>query len=391
MSTPERAFFASYTNEMPFVVSTGYPPAASPPAAAAPAASPRAPHHVERLPQAVHYRTDGRHSPPTPPSHRPPAPAAWPKELLQTKSIDVNGATGGDDLQTSCVVVTPVLMPPEPPETATLPGTPPRTAPSPNPMAPPAAAAPPPSRKVERPSPAHNPAPPVPPQALAWKPVWELDEFAWPWEVTQLFHLQTEYFRYAGGKLLDASREGLKILAVAATHEQEGTTTLATCLARAVAAAGARVALFDACLHNPELGTRLGLDFSRGWQDALDEPGSLAESAVYSLQDRITLFPLAVPHRIAALSDPRVSQGLRLGSRHFDLVVVDAGKVPSHRPMFEAGDHCPVSASIIVRDVRRTNEAETLRTAASLKRLGIEAIGIAENFCHPSTARAAAA
>jgi hypothetical protein len=46
---------------------------------------------------------------------------------------------------------------------------------------------------------------------------------------------------------------------------------------------------------------------------------------------------------------------------------------------------------MIVRDVRRTTETETLVTASRLKSLGVDAIGIAENFCHPTATRAAAA
>ena len=42
-----------------------------------------------------------------------------------------------------------------------------------------------------------------------------------------------------------------------------------------------------------------------------------------------------------------------------------------------------MNAALVVRDLRRTSEAETLVTATRLKSLGIDAIGIAENFLPP--------
>jgi Mrp family chromosome partitioning ATPase len=225
-----------------------------------------------------------------------------------------------------------------------------------------------------------------------WAATWEVDEFAWPDESLELFDANKEYFLYAGEKLRDASHEGLKVLAVAATREKEGCTTLAICLARGAAAAGAKVALIDCNLFNPELGFKLGLDFSRGWQESYSEGVSLAEAAVVSLDDHITLFPLSADHRIPSLSDPTVSDVFRFLSKRFDLVIIDSGAIPSGDALvFESGEACPVQAGMVVRDIRRSTEVETLVTASRLKSLGIEAIGIAENFTHQSQARSAAA
>ena len=122
-------------------------------------------------------------------------------------------------------------------------------------------------RSVPREEPAVDEQPEAP--RVPWKAQWEVDGFAWPDELLRLRDEQTEYFRYAGEKLRDASREGLKTLAVVSTREQEGCTTMAICLALAAAAAGARVALLDANLGHPELGPKLGLDFSNGWQESV--------------------------------------------------------------------------------------------------------------------------
>jgi hypothetical protein len=92
------------------------------------------------------------------------------------------------------------------------------------------------------------------------------------------------------------------------------------------------------------------------------------------------------------LNDARVSRFLRCIANHFDLVVVDAGTIPAgEAQQFESRGDCPVNAVMIVRDMRRTTETETLVTASRLKLLGIDAIGIAENFSPHRVLRTAAA
>jgi Mrp family chromosome partitioning ATPase len=232
----------------------------------------------------------------------------------------------------------------------------------------------------------------VAPADQPWKAQWEVDEFSWPEELARLQNEQTEYFRYAGDKLRDASREGLRTLAVFATREQEGCTTMAICLAMAAAAAGTRVALLDANLQHPQLGDKLGLDFSQGWQQSLTANGSLAESAVVALDSNLTLLPLSADHQLPTAADPRVTHAIRRTAAAFDLLVIDAGVVPDRDGLlFAGGTECPINAALVVRDLRRTSEAETVATARRLKLLGIEAIGIAENFLPPADNQVAAA
>ena len=82
----------------------------------------------------------------------------------------------------------------------------------------------------------------------------------------------------------------------------------------------------------------------------------------------------------------------RFLSQFFDLVIIDGGAIPTGEALFfEAGEACPIQAAMVVRDVRHSTEMETLVTASRLKSLGIEAIGIAENFAAREDKRAAAA
>jgi Mrp family chromosome partitioning ATPase len=217
-------------------------------------------------------------------------------------------------------------------------------------------------------------------------PAWEVDRFQWPDEIEQLFKVQAEYFEYAGKKLVAASREGLKILAITATRRGEGSTTLALCLARAAASAGARVGLLDGNLNHSELGGKLGVDFGSGWQSAAAFEQPLAEAAVTGLEEGITLFPSTVGpvSDIKSLGDERVGQVFRAAAASCDLLIIDAGTADLGRNVET------LDAAIVARDVRHTSKEETLAVATALRNCGVKAIGIAENFSSSHSNRAAA-
>lgn len=229
---------------------------------------------------------------------------------------------------------------------------------------------------------------PLPPSDLPERlsPVWEVDRFRWPDEIEQLFKAQTEYFDYAGKKLVAASREGLNILAIMSTRRGEGSTTLALCLARAAAGAGARVGLLDGNLAHSELGEKLGVDFGSGWQSAAAAEQPLAEAAITGLEEGITLFPSATGSgsSIKSLGDERVGPIFRAAAASYDLLIVDAGTADL------GGNVETLDAAIVARDVRHTSEEETLVVAAALRNCGVKAVGIAENFSSSQSNRAAA-
>lgn len=229
---------------------------------------------------------------------------------------------------------------------------------------------------------------PLPPSDLPERlsPVWEVDRFHWPDEIEQLFKAQTEYFDYAGKKLVAASREGLNILAIMSTRRGEGSTTLALCLARAAAGAGARVGLLDGNLAHSELGEKLGVDFGSGWQSAAAAEQPLAEAAITGLEEGITLFPSVAGSgsSIKSLGDERVGPIFRAAAASYDLLIVDAGTADL------GGNVETLDAAIVARDVRHTSEEETLVVAAALRNCGVKAVGIAENFSSSQSNRAAA-
>jgi len=218
-------------------------------------------------------------------------------------------------------------------------------------------------------------------------PAWEVDRFRWPEEIDALFTQQADYFDYAGKKLLSASREGLKVLAVTSARSGEGATIMAMCLARAAATAGAKVVLLDGNFRNAELGDRLGVDFACGWQVVAAGEAPLSEAAIAAVEENITLLASKTDNSgaVNSLGEACVAELVSRALVGSDLLIIDAGQE-------ELGATASrIDGAIVVRDVRTTSEQRTLDLATILKSQGVKAVGVAENFGSPEPQPAAAA
>jgi len=228
---------------------------------------------------------------------------------------------------------------------------------------------------------------------LPFKPVWEVDRFAWPADAERLYAAEAAYFSHAGRKLSEAAREGLRVLAVTSPHEGEGCTTLAICLARAAAEAGVRVALMDANLAAPQLGSRMGISFPHSWTDSLAGEVPLGETAIAAVEKPLTLLPLSATASLEQPADPRIALLLRSVASAVELLIIDLGaSAEETADWWPSAKRCPIDAAIVVRDVRRTSEVRTMVVAEVLRDQGINAVGIAENYVpRPGAAEKAAA
>ncbi len=223
-------------------------------------------------------------------------------------------------------------------------------------------------------------------------PVWEVDRFLWPVTCEKL--LQDEsYFAEAGEKLLAATRDGLKSLAITGSRRGEGRSTMALSLARSAAKAGLSVAVVDSDFARPQMAEMIGLEVAHSWSEAALGKIPLSEAAIKSLEDKITVLPLEASAAVSGLSlaDPRVTATLRALNATFDLVILDLGPLtPGNEPLFPVGEACPVDAAVVVRDLRYASLSETQAIGQRLHAAGLEAVGIAENFVRQESAAAAA-
>jgi Mrp family chromosome partitioning ATPase len=216
-------------------------------------------------------------------------------------------------------------------------------------------------------------------------PDWEVDRLVWPTICERLLETEKLYFRSVGQRLKDATHDSHHVVMITGARRGEGRTTLALCLARCAAQAGVAVALVDADLENPQLGNQLGMETPCSWLEVVTGRSPLNEAAVSSLEDGLTLFPLASSEDLETPADDEpLTAVLRAIAAHFPLVIVDTGPIgPDDRQLFATGEDCPIDTAIVVRDLRNTTERKTLATAQLLQRRGVPAVGIAENFRDP--------
>jgi len=208
---------------------------------------------------------------------------------------------------------------------------------------------------------------------------WEVDRYYYPTICDRLLR-EYDYFSQAGEKLKQAAAAGLKVLGVTGAGRGEGRTTLAICLARAASQAGLKVSLVDCDFQRPLLAQTMGIEVSEGWQSVANGKLALAEVAVRSIDDGITLLPLTSDATLAncSFSDDRVARVLTEAKAKHDVIILDLG--PLDPPV--VASPTPLDAAIVVWDGRRRQLDEVQTIARALHAAGVEAVGIAENFAH---------
>jgi Mrp family chromosome partitioning ATPase len=209
---------------------------------------------------------------------------------------------------------------------------------------------------------------------------WEVDSLEWPEVVTQLTSDPTSYFAQAGQKLTDAVRDGMRMLAVAASQRGEGCTTISLSLARIAAQSGLDVALVDADFAHPEVGEKLKLEIPAGWELATQQKVDLCEVAIRSVKDKLTIYSLRKCDGLS-LNSGSVHPFLSAVAARHALVIVDLGPLPAgDAAVLPPGQAAALDAVVIVRDVLRTPIDHVQQVATRLQASGIEAVAIAENF-----------
>ncbi|MDZ4659475.1 MAG: cellulose synthase operon protein YhjQ/BcsQ [Bythopirellula sp.] len=196
-------------------------------------------------------------------------------------------------------------------------------------------------------------ATPRPAPSAAFKPVFEVDEFRWPKIVDELFHSSKNLLLPVVELLLASAREGRSLVGIAGSNTGVGASTTTMCLARLIAAAGHSMALVDANFTRGNLASTLGLEFDTGWEDVLAGQIPLAECAVMSLADKLTLVPLGGPataesERLTSIQSSVIAGMLRY---HHELVLFDLGAASEKSQLAAIQntiEHCRLDAGIII-------------------------------------------
>lgn len=196
-------------------------------------------------------------------------------------------------------------------------------------------------------------ATPRPTPSPAFKPVFEVDEFHWPTITTDLVTQSKHLLAPVVDLLTNIAKEGRSLVGIAGAVNGVGTSTVVMCLARLIAESQHTVAVVDANFSRANLAKSLGLEFDTGWNDVLVGSIPLAESAVASLRDQMTLVPLAerreaVHERLTSIQSSVIAGMLRY---HHELVLFDLGAANNPAQLGIVKDiveNCRLDAGIIV-------------------------------------------
>ncbi|MEX0938844.1 MAG: hypothetical protein WDZ59_13365 [Pirellulales bacterium] len=214
----------------------------------------------------------------------------------------------------------------------------------------------------------------------------EVDQFVYPRECERLLSEVADAFDHVARKLLATSEMGHRVIAVAGCRRGEGRSTGLLCIARRLAALGARVAVVDADFEKPDLAVRLGLAVPAGWDDVLRGELRLEEAVVETRGEQISLVPLREPLVGADPSElgRRAGGDLATLYKHFDIVLVDLGPVLDPRGDAVAfAQAAGIPAALLVRDARRASQADFTAAASRLASAKVAVIGAVEAFAGP--------
>jgi Mrp family chromosome partitioning ATPase len=223
---------------------------------------------------------------------------------------------------------------------------------------------------------------PAEPPAAKFQAAWEVDRFEFEPIVWELSDEKSALWQ-AAEQLQLACREGLRVLAISSPTRGQGRSTLAITLTRMLAATGLNAVLLEGDLDLPSLADKLQMEIRSGWSDALANGLSAEEVAVHSVEDRFTVLPLATCDQ-AAGRRPDTAATAHMIDRlrdHFDIVLIDAANVNVIGGWIPGTDGtCQIDAALVIQDARQPDEDAMQACLRRLQKLGIENLGLVENF-----------
>ena len=215
-------------------------------------------------------------------------------------------------------------------------------------------------------------------------PTFEVPRFAWPVLVRNLISSSLSEFTALGTELASRAGEGRKTLLVSSSRRGEGRSTLILALAHVAAAKGLRVALVDADFQHPQLAELLNVVPQVGWEDVLSGAQPLAEALVESVEEQITLLPLAEPiEELSTLAGGRAGVSLSELRENFDLVLVDAGPLDTDGAAIDLAGAlvgARIDDALVVRETGRTSDDQVQAAGRRLAAAGIGRWEVVENF-----------
>lgn len=209
----------------------------------------------------------------------------------------------------------------------------------------------------------------------------QVDGFQWPKSCDRLDAEASGPLSQLADALAALAKQGQKVIGLASCSEGEGVTTLLLAVGRRLAKKGLRVVMADANLSDPQLAASLGLLPQIGWEETLAGRLPLAEVAIESLADNLTLLPVREPLDDSPPNQARLDSGLATLAANSDVVLVDLGCVessPFAAP--KTAGRSQLGAVVLVQNVRQTTPDRLANVQSRLAAAGVSVAGVVENF-----------
>lgn len=210
----------------------------------------------------------------------------------------------------------------------------------------------------------------------------QVDCFSWPEATRRMGSLVAAGFQSLAERIhRQYEQETGRLLLMTSCYRGEGRTSIALCLARALARQGeAPVALVDGDFANPQLAEQLGIETDFGFEEVLSGRGNLGSALVESRWDHVTLLPVRRPvERPDDLATPsRLNQVLASLRPDYGVVLVDGAPLfSSPNPLATQAD---VDAAILVSNPAVTAQGSLEQAVRQLEEADVSLVGVVENF-----------
>lgn len=208
---------------------------------------------------------------------------------------------------------------------------------------------------------------------------WDVEDFRWPSVCSQIIVNggdSLEHLFKATSSLVTAEA---KRFAVCGLNRGDGTSSIATSLARWASASGNNVLLIDADISNPKLSRNVGLAPNISWINCINKSLPIAEVVVRSRKSNLCIMPMS--QIVARAAWPRfiydnLGELVKQVSEHFDLILMDVG--PATQLMDELSQ-CALLADGVLMVHDGGNTPKFRKTKNLLNTFGVKKIVVAQN------------
>ena len=208
---------------------------------------------------------------------------------------------------------------------------------------------------------------------------WDVEDFRWSAITNQMLDSGSS----AVGQLLEVAMgrtaAKTKRIAVAGAGRGQGTTTIATSLARAAIDAGYKTLLIDADVASPDLSQTVGLAANMSWLNGIGTDFPLGETVIRSKKSNLCLMPLSAT--VKRVTWPRfifdnLGEMLVKAESYFDLILIDAGPASQLLDELSSPEYL-LDTMVLVDATAKAKDIEVYQNR--LQTFGIDNLVLAEN------------